>query len=465
MQHLQCRRIPRKKTTGAYVKRYAARFRCSHAIVIVFVLSSLYNALVMEDQPKQQNQPKQPKRRVWVSIVAITLSLLLVASIVLVDAASIRINTDTGTESQNAAAASLADNNDYIGQGELGRIGDVIASVLKTPQTLDDYYLMASMQIAQGKYREALTSIEQCFEAAPGSDTALMDDLWTKKGCLYAMLGDYDETLVCFANISDGGAGSADIVQIEAQIYIERGDLNSAVQCVGAYLAIAPDDADMRLLMAQIAYLMGDYETAAAQYTALIDAGLGAGGRYHLLRASCREQLGMIEDAMSDYSQAAALGYEDPGLCWAQCAQCAYQLGLAEDVLAYGAQAQQLGSDQVAWDTLYEAMGVSALQLADYEQAVAYFTQGLEENESLTDAYYYRGVTYMALAQYEAAAADFTASIGREERTAQCCFDRALCYLQTGQEDLAKADLEMALSLSEDETLTTSAQLLLDQWD
>jgi tetratricopeptide (TPR) repeat protein len=433
---------------------------CQSANVIVFDACSLYNALIMEDQ---QNKP-HPKRRAWISIVAIALSALLVASILLVDAASIKISKDSGSDTQKAAAGTLAEGNDYIGQGEFARIRDVFISVFQSPQTLDDYYLLASMQIAQGKYEEALLSIGQCFKAAPASDTALMDDLWTKKGCLHAMLGDYDETLSCFARISDGGVGSADIVQIEAQIYIERGDLQSAEQCVGAYLDTAPDDTGMRLLMVQVCYLMGDYETAEAQYTALIDAGEEGGGQYHLLRASCREQLGLYEGAIGDYSRAAVLGYEDPGLCWAQCALCAYQLGLSEEALSYGALAEQAGSDRIVWDTLFAAMGISALQLGEYDQAAAYLTKGLEKNGSLADAYYYRGVACMALEQYETAAADFTASIAREERTAQCYFNRALCRLQAGQEQEAKADLELALSISDDAALTASAQLLLDQW-
>lgn len=410
-------------------------------------------------------EPARPKRRIWVSIVAVTLSLLLVASVVLVDAAGVKISMETGSDSQNAAASSLAQNNAYIDQDEFARMGDVIASVVKSPQTLDDYYLLASMQIAQGSYEEALVSVDQCFDAYHGGDTVLLDDLWTKKGCLNAMLGNYDETLKCFTNVTDGGAHSVDIVQIQAQIYIEQGDLSRATQCVGAYLQFEPDNTDMRQLLAKTSYLKGDYETAEAQYSTLLKAVQDEDGQLHLLRASCREQLGLFEGAMSDYTQAAELGFDDPGLCWAQGALCAYQLGLSEDVLSYGAKAEKLGSDQAAWDLLYEAMGISALQLVQYDEAVAYFTQALEANASLPDAHYYRGVSYMALSEFQAAAEDFTAAITREERTAECYFNRALCYLQIGENALAKTDLETTIILSDDEALSASAQLLLDQWE
>ena len=425
-------------------------------VMIVFILPSLYNALIME------NQPERPKRKIWVSIVAVTLAVLLVASIVLVDAASVKLDAETGTDAQNAAAGSLAGNNAYIDQGEMARVGDVIMSVLKSPQTIDDYYLLASMQIAQGRYDEAMESVDMCLAVA-GDDTALLDDLWTKKGCLYAMEGDYDGALSCFASVSDGGASSVDITQIEAQIYIERGDLASAAERIAAYLKTAPDDADMRALIAQVYYLEGEYELAEAHYTVLIGAVEDADGQYHLMRASCREQLGEYEGAFSDYVQAAGMGFEDKGLCLAQAALCAYQLGLAEDVLTFGVQAVNAGSESAAWDLLYEAMGVSALQLGQYDVAVTYFTQALEVNDEITDGYYYRGVANMALTEYEAAAADFGTSISRSERSVECYFNRALCYMQTGEDDAAKADLEAVLTESDDETLVATAQALLDE--
>ena len=134
------------------------------------------------------------------------------------------------------------------------------------------------MQIAQGRYEDALVSVEKCFLSAPGDDTALLDDLWTKKGCIYAILGDYDKALESFEKISDGGAGSADVTQIAVQIYIGRGDLQGASARLGAYLETAPDDADMRALMAQVCYLQGDFIAAEAQYTALLAASEDAGG-------------------------------------------------------------------------------------------------------------------------------------------------------------------------------------------
>jgi tetratricopeptide (TPR) repeat protein len=344
----------------------------------------------------------------------------------------------------------------------MSRIGDVIASVLKSPQTLDDYYLMASMQIAQGRYDEAMVSVDKCLAVA-GNDTALLDDLWTKKGCLYAMSGDYDRTLSSFAKVSDGGASSADITQIMAQIYIERGDLKSAAERIAAYLKNAPDDADMQALIAQVCYLEGDYEQAEAHYTVLLGLVDDADGQYHLMRASCREQLEQFEGALADYAQAAQLGFSDKGLCWAQAALCAYQLGLSEDVLSYGEQAAQTGSDQASWDLVYEAMGVSALQLTQYDASVSYFNKALEANAALVDAYYYRGVAYMALQQYDAAAQDFGASIERGERTTDCYFNRALCELQIGHNDAAKADLETVLTLSDDATLVAAAQAILNE--
>jgi tetratricopeptide (TPR) repeat protein len=181
------------------------------------------------------------------------------------------------------------------------------------------------------------------------------------------------------------------------------------------------------------------------------------------MRASCREQLGQFEGALADYAQAAQLGFSDKGLCWAQAALCAYQLGQSEDVLSYGEQAAQAGSDQASWDLVYEAMGVSALQLTQYDASVSYFNKALEANAALVDAYYYRGVAYMALQQYDAAAQDFGASIERGERMTDCYFNRALCELQIGQNDAAQADLETVLTLSDDATLVAAAQAILNE--
>ncbi len=408
-------------------------------------------------------QAQRPKRKAWVSIVAVTLSVLLVASLVLLNAASVKISLTDGSDAQQAAASSLTENNAYIEQEEFTRIGDVIRSVLLTPDTLDDYYLLANMQIAQGKYEAALGSIEKCFLSAPEDETALMDDLWTKKGCIYAILGDYDKALESFGRISDGGAGSADVTQIAVQIAIGRGDLDGAAKRLGAYLEAFPEDTEMRALMAQVYYLEGDLTAAEEGYTALLAVAEDTGGEYHLMRASCRDQLGEYEGALDDYAQAAALGFEDAGLCWAQCALCAYQLGRSEEVLSYGAQAVKAGSDDAAWDLVYEAMGVSALQLSLYEDSVSYFSKAIELNMELTDVYYYRGVAYMALTGYEAAVKDFTASIRRDDRASESRFNRALCYIQTQQIDAAREDLEAVAAESTDEALAASAQALLEQ--
>ena len=62
-----------------------------------------------------------------------------------------KLSLGTGSDAQQAAASSLAENNAYIGKDEFSRIGDVIESVLGTPQTLDDYYLLASIADSAGQ--------------------------------------------------------------------------------------------------------------------------------------------------------------------------------------------------------------------------------------------------------------------------------------------------------------------------
>lgn len=404
-------------------------------------------------------------KKIWVRIIAGFMAVLFVLFIFMLDLTKIKINEDTQNAVNNAAAELLADTTDYVSKSAAERAGVVINNLFTNPETFENYYTLASMQIGQGKYDKALKNIDRCLHEYKGTDQYILDDLYMKKACLQTLQGDYDSALLSFGKVSSGSAEELELLRIKTQIYIEQSKYLEAKQTLLYFLKQRPEDSQMREILAQVYYLNNEFSHSITQYTRLIKELGDDGGAWHFMRGILYQQTQDYESSIADFTKALSLGFSDEAVCYEQIALCRYMQGDHEQTISHGKLALEIGSDSLDKPKLNKYMGLAAMSLALYDDAISYFSSAIEDDENIEDVHYFRGVCYMAIADFEAAIEDFTNSIQLGYMSASCFYNRAVCYLQAGETDKAIDDLRQSIHLSDDEELSATAKELLDQLD
>lgn len=204
-------------------------------------------------------------KRLWFRITAFLLAVVMVFSIWASGAIQVRIQARS---EQDAAGQYLIDNTDYVQSGDLDRLGEKVQTYLK-PKTLEDYYRLAGTQIGAGEHEAALGSVETCLTLYSGSDEALYLDLLLKRGCLHVLLGQYEQAVNALETVLLTDPQQADAYLVLAQIYSETGNYLGLLPVLGEYLKLRPDDRDIRVVLAQVLFQVGEYELAIEEYERL----------------------------------------------------------------------------------------------------------------------------------------------------------------------------------------------------
>ncbi len=200
-------------------------------------------------------------------VIAGALVVVFFITMVLQSATMVAISR---SEDQSQAAVNyLADSTEYVNQKRSERVKEYLGT-LGTPNTLQDYYTLASTQIAREEYADALVNIDKCIALYNNEGYELYMDLLLKRGCLQVMLGKYDAALQSLDQALAEDPAAADIYLIKGQIYAERQDMEALVDCLTAYLKLVPGDSSIRELLAQAQFTEGDYAAAAQQYEKIL---------------------------------------------------------------------------------------------------------------------------------------------------------------------------------------------------
>ena len=396
----------------------------------------------------------------WTRAVAALLAVAMTASLFLLNAAQVKL----GADDTSASTGVLSETTDYVQKGAVSRAGDVLTSLVTNPQTLEQYYRNASVQIGEAKYAEALESIDACISLAGKDDWTLLDELWLKRGALETLTGAYDEAMESFTHITLGAYRGEQLL-IKAQIFSEQDNTRAACGMLHEYVRMYPDDLETRLSLAASYVQIAEYDAALEQYDAVISAGGDVAGAAYMQRATARMMAGKYKDSISDFLAAKSAGYADPSACLAQCALASYLLQDYTSVLGYGARAVETGSENFTYETLYYYMGLSQLNLGAYQAAAELLTKAIDQGIKMDDAYYYRGACYMVNGSMPEAIADFTVIIERNvaDFLNNSYFNRAVCEADQKEYDLAKSDLKIVLQLEPEESeLYKSAKAMLD---
>lgn len=409
----------------------------------------------------ENSEPKQKTgwiRSWWTRGIAAFLAVAMAGTIFLANAVQIQL----GADGESASEQALSETTDYVRKNPMARAGDVITRFFTNPQTLEQYYQNASVLIGAAQYQQALNLIVTCISLADENDTALLDELWLKRGCLETLTKQYDTAVESFTHISDG-AYSAELLLIKAQIFDEQGDTEQTVSALEAYLLLHPEDNDTRSTLAGIFLEKEQYDAAILQYDAILSNG-GANGETYMQRASAKLMAGEYEDSIVDFLSAKDAGYVDSSACYAQCALASYLLEDYASVVSYGEQAIEIGSTNFTYETLYYYMGLAQLNLEAYDKAAELLTKSIDLGVDMVEAHYYRGACYMVNGNMQEAIADFTIIIDQNVTTllSNSYFNRGVCEADGKDYAAAKSDLQKVLELEQKGDLYDSAKTMLD---
>ena len=319
-----------------------------------------------QEQPMEQKPKYKFHHKPWVRATALILAGTMIFSIWANSA--IKVDIQRGDE-MDAATNYLVDNTDYVHEDEWGRFQDKLEAYQKATQ-LEDYYHLAGTQIAEEKYSEALSSINQCINLYPGGDEALHLDLLLKRACLLVLLVRQDEALTALDQVLEIQPNHTDACLIKAQIYAERNQLEPLTEVLAVYLSQMPEEYNIRLVYAQALFELQRFEEAAGEYTLLLES-----ESEQVQKSEIWYLLGLTQLQLSDYAA-------------------------SEKALQ---QAKQGNPDLEGLDYY---IGICQMSREGYAEAVASFTASIEKNGMLQHSHYSRGVCRIMLDSADEGALD-----------------------------------------------------------
>jgi len=450
----------------------------------------------MEQIQTQMKKQNPARRKLLQRILAVVLAFAMVLSASLLLLTRI-VQPEEETISQSTADSAyqaLSDDSAYLSASTAERVRMLLREIGRQPKTAEEFEQVASMYVGRGDYAEAAVLYQSSIDATAADDTDALSSLELKLGSAYVLSGDMERAEVCYQQALDYDNTLYLANLLLAQIYYEEEQYEEAAAQIRAYLQLVPYDTDNRTLLGNLYEEMQQYDNALGEYlaayqltksatdcmnvarAALLSGNFTLGDRYlsvyleenedpdgsvhYLLGAS---QMGQenYAAAQEDMLEAIALGYPDAADCYVQLTLCTYMQGDYANTLVYGEQAEAL------WETpsaeCLQRMGLSQMQLGEYESAVGYLRQSAEADPTLTENYYYIATGCLLAGDYEGARSAYGTAIENGYLLQECYYNRAICCLQLADYEDALTDLLACLDAGEDETIITSAREILEQ--
>jgi len=278
------------------------------------------------------------------------------------------------TQDHGAALRYLSENTDYVGESIPRKIVEYIRT-RQEPSALSDYYSLAGVQIAQEDFADALYSIEQCIALYNDEGVDLLVDLWLKKGCLHMMLGQLDDALAALEKVLELNEGIAEAYLVQAQIFVELDDTGRLIKSLEAYLALRPDDEEVRALLASMLIEKKDYEGMGAYVEAYVPEEPTVETEF--LKGLLAIQDGDYAGAIESLNSALSIDDEYEGIRYYR--------------------------------------GVSRLALQDYEGAIEDFSASIEHGAMVQSSHYNRGIARILADIYEPGLEDIVSASQMDE--------------------------------------------------
>ena len=172
------------------------------------------------------------------------------------------------------------------------------------------FYRFGQSDFHKGKYEEAILNYSKAIYLEPN----VADDIYLKRGSIYAILGRYEESIPDYLAYIEIKPDDVRAYQILALSYIELGRNEEAIADYDRAIEIGPADA-RSYYNRGIAYKnLGLYEEVIADHSKAIELKSDFSNAYNN-RALSYHGLGLYEEAIADYDKAIALE-ADKGHYW-----------------------------------------------------------------------------------------------------------------------------------------------------
>jgi tetratricopeptide (TPR) repeat protein len=334
-------------------------------------------------------------------VIAGIMVVVMVATVFLQSATLVAISSSDNKS--DAAINYLAENTEYVNKNMPQRVEEYLKT-LGTEDTIEDYYRLASTQIAREEYSNALKNIEKCISLYNNEGRELYNDLLLKRGCLQVMTGDYDAALKSLDLALAEDPSAAEIFLVKAQIYAEQKNMGALTQCLTAYLKLVPEDSAIRELLAQAQFTEGDYAAAAQQYAEILENDPSAEVEYLFGLNAVKNS----DFATGEASLTSAIAKDD------------------------------------SFEGIYYYRGVCRMSLGKYPEAIEDLTFSIAREDMLQASYYTRGVCLLLNNEYEKGLIDIEYAASRSD-------DEEI----TKQAQLLLTELETAQSLENVQPVNT----------
>lgn len=436
------------------------------------------------------------EKRKGLRILALALTAIILFNLFIGMEAQIRFSERefAGKVAQYAARVT-EENTEYLSKKDLDRAWDILKTLVRKPQTYDDYDMYASIAIAREDYESAVQYMQGCIDSYDGGSAKELALLYLRLASLCVLTGRYSEALDHLNLSASLDRSLSSVYFMRAEMKMVLGDTDGATEDVARYLELDGGDPVIMESLGQLYEVTGEPARAAECYALATDTDIhayvdrarcliqtedtkgardcltayravseeDANGEVSALWAVCLMDEGDYTGAAESFRKAAENGYPSPQLMHEQAMMCSYIAGDYEKAVLDGEKAvkaeKAAGESPAATENL---TGLCLLVLGRYSEAEKYIMSAIAEDPELEDTRYYLGICAMSLEDNERAVKLFTESVERGESVTPSLYDRAVCRLNTGDISGAVSDLREVIARNDEPDLTQQARDLLD---
>ena len=320
----------------------------------------------------------------------------------------------------------------------------------------DALYEQARAHLQLDQYNEAIKAYTQLTTDYPNSNKAAKSAL--EFGMTYRTLKQYDSAIQAYKNTIQRYAGSEEAyAALEGleQVFVETNRISDYLAYTKTLdkvnMQAATSEDSLVYVTAELQYMMGNYEQAAAGLTTYLTS-FCPGGRYCMIAqyyaANSYYRLKQYDNAIDQYSALADMAgnpYMEEACM--RVAELSYDKGEYRTASYYFQRMEEIASSSAMRTTAQLGVLRCSHLLGDKATTIEAANRLLEEQSIADDirkeALYYRAKAHLEDNQFGLAVVDLT-PLAKEVRTAmgaEAKYQLANCYFQLGSIDMAEEEI------------------------
>lgn len=320
----------------------------------------------------------------------------------------------------------------------------------------DALYEQARAHLQLDQYNEAIKAYTQLTTYYPNSNKAAKSAL--EIGMTYRTLKQYDSAIQAYKNTIQRYAGSEEAyAALEGleQVFVETNRISDYLAYTKTLdkvnMQAATSEDSLVYVTAELQYMMGNYEQAAAGLTTYLTS-FCPGGRYCMIAqyyaANSYYRLKQYDNAIDQYSALADMAgnpYMEEACM--RVAELSYDKGEYRTASYYFQRMEEIASSSAMRTTAQLGVLRCSHLLGDKATTIEAANRLLEEQSIADDirkeALYYRAKAHLEDNQFGLAVVDLT-PLAKEVRTAmgaEAKYQLANCYFQLGSIDMAEEEI------------------------